>query len=302
MHAACARPLHAHAACANSMKRLLAIQMCHPPPPPPPKNSRRSKGGENARAVAMGPLLAARLRPTGGGHTARTAGMRRTSRSRSITATPKWTWPRCFPWCARALLPIRERIHFLAPLLQLRAAAAPCPCLINIHFPVDCPATSLSIIFIACSPLLPPLRALPRQCLAAHRLLAAPEIHRRRNVRSATALAPCAPYFTCTLVASWRGAAAHAGAQTGSAPCSRKHCFPRGTRCLPLRTRALAATYAHSALCRLPRRLTCCALRPACQFATRPPAPPVPATQQGAPPPRNGTVTLPTASLRTFSS
>ena len=168
--------------------------------------------------------------------------------------------------------------------------------------PLLAPATSLPIIFIACSPLLPPLRALPRQCLAAHRLLAAPEIHRRRNVRSATALAPCAPYFTCALVASWRGPAAHAGAQTGSAPCSRKHCFPRGTRCLPLRTRALAATYAHSALCRLPRRLTCCALRPACQFATRPPAPPVPATQQAAPPPRNGTVTLPTASLRTFSS
>ena len=56
----------------------------------------------------------------------------------------------------RALLPVRERIHFLAPILwmlQLRAAAA--PCVLDKHFPIDCPATPLPIIFIECSPLLP---------------------------------------------------------------------------------------------------------------------------------------------------
>ena len=254
------------------------------------KRARRGPGPPSRRAPP----------PTGGGHPAGAAGcgahagasaslqhhdgsgrgVFRGARAPCSQSAKGYTfWPSS---CSCAPPPLRVRAWYASPLLA--------------------PATSLSIIFIACSPLLPPLRALPRQCLAAHRLLAAPEIHRRRNVRSATALAPCAPYFTCALVASWRGPAAHAGAQTGSAPCSRKHCFPRGTRCLPLRTRALAATYAHSALCRLPRRLTCCALRPACQFATRPPAPPVPATQQAAPPPRNGTVTLPTASLRTFSS
>jgi hypothetical protein len=188
----------------------------------------------------------------------------------------------------------------LALLLQLRAAAAPCPCLVR--FPTACachvPFYYLHCVLAAASPAPRPPPPMP----GCAPIAGCSRNHRRRNVRSATALAPCAPYFTCALVASWRGPAAHAGAQTGSAPCSRKHCFPRGTRCLPLRTRALAATYAHSALCRLPRRLTCCALRPACQFATRPPAPPVPATQQAAPPPRNGTVTLPTASLRTFSS
>ena len=69
-----------------------------------------------------------------------------------------------------------------------------------------------------------PRRALPRQrprffstangAFFCSPMLAAPEIHRRRNVFSATALVPCAPYFTCTLVASWREPAAHAGAQT----------------------------------------------------------------------------------------
>ena len=38
-------------------------------------------------------------------------------------------------------------------MLQLRAAAA--PCVLDKHFPIDCPATPLPIIFIACSPLLP---------------------------------------------------------------------------------------------------------------------------------------------------
>ena len=185
-----------------------------PPPPPPPKNSRRSKGGENARAVAMGPLLAARLRPTGGGHTARTAGMRRTSRSRSIAATPLWIWPRCFPWRACALLPCTTGFTFWPPPQDAAAAAAPCPCAWYAS-PLLAPATSLSIILIACSPLLPPLRALPRQCLAAHLLLAASEMCApNRPVRSATALAPLRALLPCTLVASWRGPAAHAGAQT----------------------------------------------------------------------------------------
>ena len=125
-----------------------------PPPPPPPKNSRRSKGGENARAVAMGPLLAARLRPTGGGHTARTAGMRRTSRSRSIAATPLWIWPRCFPWRACALLPCTTGFTFWPPPQDAAAAAAPCPCLVR--FPTACachvPFYYLHCVLAAASP------------------------------------------------------------------------------------------------------------------------------------------------------
>ncbi len=59
-----ARPLCARLTRANSVKRRLTTQCT----PRSKKNSRRSKGGgENARAVALGPLLAARLRQLAGG-------------------------------------------------------------------------------------------------------------------------------------------------------------------------------------------------------------------------------------------
>ena len=59
-----ARALYARPTRANSMKRPLTTYCT----PRRKKNSRRSKGGgENARAAALGPLLAARLRQLAGG-------------------------------------------------------------------------------------------------------------------------------------------------------------------------------------------------------------------------------------------
>ena len=139
------------------------------------KQRRRRK---RARAVALGPLLAARLRQLAGGtqrallDAAHTQGPQHHCNTMMDLAT-MFTMTRARP------APNRERIHFLAPLLwmlQLRAAAA--PCVLDKPFPTACPATPLPIIFIACSPLLP--RSAPFPANARLRtLLAASEIHRR---------------------------------------------------------------------------------------------------------------------------
>jgi hypothetical protein len=136
------------------------------------KQRRRRK---RARAVALGPLLAARLRQLAGGtqrallDAAHTQGPQHHCNTMMDLAT-MFTMTRARP------APNRERIHFLAPLLwmlQLRAAAA--PCVLDKPFPTACPATPLPIIFIACSPLLPRSPADAR----LRTLLAASEIHRR---------------------------------------------------------------------------------------------------------------------------
>ena len=168
-------------------------------------------------------------------------------------------------WCECALLPLVKGALSdpLPPPYSGRCGWAPpplgvCPNLLSNSFLTACachvPFYYLHRVLTAASP----LRAAPfpaNACVSfppqtarfsAHRMLAAPEIHRRRNVFSATALVPCAPYFTCTLVASWREPAAHAGAQT--VPHDLRTTPTTLHRLLPLRSRSLAATRAHSAL------------------------------------------------------
>ena len=164
-------------------------------------------------------------------------------------------------WCECALLPLVKGALSGPPRLlwTLRLGATAARRVLSHPFPSACachvPFYYLHRVLAAAS--LTPLRAAPfpaNACVSfppqtarfsAHRMLAAPEIHRRRNVFSATALVPCAPNFTCTLVASWREPAAHAGAQT----------VPHDLRTTPTMlhrtaapSRSLAATRAHSAL------------------------------------------------------
>jgi hypothetical protein len=158
MHAACARPLHAHAACANSMKRLLAIQMCPPPLPRHQKFAQKQRRRKRARR-GHGPPSRHAPPPTGGGHPAGAAGcgahagasaslqhhdgsgrgVFRGARAPCSQSAKGYTfWPSS---CSCAPPPLRVRAWYASPLLA--------------------PATSLSIILIACSPLLPPQRHRP---------------------------------------------------------------------------------------------------------------------------------------------
>ena len=131
------------------------------------KNSRRSKGGgENARAAALGPLLAARLRQLAGG----------TQRALLDAAHTQGPPHHCntmmdmdaiFPMVRARPASSPRKDTLSGPPSSGRCCCAPPPlrvCLINLS-PLLAPATSLSFIFIACTPLLPPLRALPRQFL-----------------------------------------------------------------------------------------------------------------------------------------
>ena len=157
-----ARPLYARPTSANSMKRPLTTYCT----PRRKKNSRRSKGGgENARAAALGPLLAARLRQLAGG----------TQRALLDAAHTQGPPHHCntmmdmdaiFPMVRARPASSPRKDTLSGPPSSGRCCCAPPPlrvCLINLS-PLLAPATSLSFIFIACTPLLPPLRALPRQC------------------------------------------------------------------------------------------------------------------------------------------
>ena len=170
------------------------------------------------------------------------------------------SWSRSFQMVLVRSATTGERCTFWPPplLWTLRLGATAARRVLSHPFPSACachvPFYYLHRVLAAASP----LRAAPfpvNACVSfppqtarfsAHRMLAAPEIHRRRNVFSATALVPCAPYFTCTLVASWREPAAHAGAQT--VPHDLRTTPTTLHRLLPLRSRSLAATRAHTAL------------------------------------------------------
>jgi len=142
---------------------------------PPPRKKFAQKQRRRRKRARRGPGPPSRRAPppTGGGHPAGAAGcgaqagasaslqyhngsghnVYNDARAPCSQSAKGYTfWPSS---CSCAPPPLRVRAWYASPLLA--------------------PATSLSIILIACSPLLPPLRALPRQCLAAHRLLAAPE-------------------------------------------------------------------------------------------------------------------------------
>ena len=130
-------------------------------PPAAKKNSRRSKGGgENARAAALGPLLAARLRQLAGG----------TQRALLDAAHTQGPPHHCntmmdmdaiFPMVRARPASSPRKDTLSGPPSSERCCCAPPPlrvCLINLS-PLLAPATSLSFIFIACSPLL--LRSAP---------------------------------------------------------------------------------------------------------------------------------------------
>ena len=134
------------------------------------KRARRGPGPPSRRAPP----------PTGGGHPARAAGCGAHARASASLQHHDGSGRDVFRGARAPCSQSAKGYTFWAPLLwTLRCASPPLRvCLINLS-PLLAPAASLAIIFIACSPLLPPLRALPRQCLAAHRLLTAPKIHRR---------------------------------------------------------------------------------------------------------------------------
>ena len=157
-------------------------------PPQQKKNSRRSKGGgENARAAALGPLLAARLCQLAGG----------TQRGLLDAAHTQGPPQHCNTMMDLAAIfpmvrarpasspPRKDTLSVVPPPLDAAAALRRRSVRAWQASPLLAPATPLSFIFIACSPLLLRFAPFPANAsvtfppetarLASHRqLVAAP--------------------------------------------------------------------------------------------------------------------------------
>ena len=156
-----ARLLHARPTRANSMKRRLTTQCT-----PRSKKKFAQKQRRRRKRARRGPGPPSRRAPppTGGGHPARAAGCGAHAGA-SASLQHHDGYGRDFSHGARAPCFQSAKGYTFWPPSSGRCCCAPPPlrvCLINLS-PLLAPATSLSFIFIACTPLLPPLRALPRQ-------------------------------------------------------------------------------------------------------------------------------------------
>jgi len=115
MHAACARPLHAHAACANSMKRLLAIQMCHPPHPRHQKIRAEAKAAKTRAPwpwAPFSPLASAQL---AGGTLRALLGCGAQAGAAASLQHHYGSGRGVFRGARVRSAPMHDRIHFLAP-------------------------------------------------------------------------------------------------------------------------------------------------------------------------------------------
>ena len=128
-----------------------------------------------------------------------------------------------------------ERCTFWPPplLWTLRRGATAARRVLHILSPLLAPATSLSIIFIVCSPLLPRSAPSPANAWLRTDCRLLPTSIFGEMCAAPTALVPIATSLSSTISYHWREPAAHAGAQTGPRQFVAK---PRSLRTKTART------------------------------------------------------------------
>ena len=128
-----------------------------------------------------------------------------------------------------------ERCTFWPPplLWTLRLGATAARRVLHILSPLLAPATSLSIIFIVCSPLLPRSAPSPANAWLRTDCRLLPTSIFGEMCAAPTALVPIATSLSSTISYHWREPAAHAGAQTGPRQFVAK---PRSLRTKTART------------------------------------------------------------------
>ena len=135
-------------------------------PPQQKKFAQKQRWWRKRARRGFGPPSRRAPPPTGGGHPARAAGCSAHAGA-SASLQHHGGSGRDFSHGAHApCFQSAKGYTFCGPPSSGRCCCTPPPlrvCLINL-FPLLAPATPLSFIFIVCSLLLPPLRALPRQC------------------------------------------------------------------------------------------------------------------------------------------